>query len=526
MVNRRSFIGQTAAIGAFGMPSIVRAQKVSTLKFIPVINLAYLDPVFASSQVTRTHGFMIFDTLFGVNSKMAVSHQMLEGHTVDKAGLQWDLKLRDGLLWHDGEKVLAKDCVASIRRWAIKDAYGNALIQATNELTAVGDKTIRFRLKKPFPHLPMALGKMAAPACFMMPERLALTDAFQPVNEMIGSGPFKYVVNERVPGARNVYERNAKYIPRTHGVPDLVAGPKIVHFDRVVWTTMPDAATGTMAVQSGEQDWQEAMPHDLLSIAQNSPRLATTVLDPYGFTCAMRVNHLQAPFNNPAVRRALMKAMNQAAFMAGVAGNDKKYSHTPIGYFCPESSMASAAGMEVFNGPRDYEKVKEQLKTAGYAGEKVVLLVPADSLAQKPLGDVAADIMKKAGMNVEYTALDFGTVLKRRNSKATVAEGGWSAFVGNFQGLTQLDPIGNHLLRGDDVFAGWYKSAPMEKLINTWADTPDVARQKEVAKDIQRLAFDEVPYYPLGQYSQPTLFRKDLRGMLTGAPVFWNIKPA
>jgi peptide/nickel transport system substrate-binding protein len=516
-----------AALGAMSVPMIGRAQTAArTLKFIPVINLAHLDPVFATAQVTRTHALMVFDTLFGMNSKMEASPQMLEGYTIDRDGLQWNLKLRDGLAWHDGEKVLARDCVASIKRWAKRDAAGISLMNATAELKAVDDKTIRFDLKRPFPYLAMVLGKTAAPACFMMPERLALTDASQAITEIIGSGPFKYKADERVPGARNVYEKNQKYVPRPNGVSDMTAGPKIVHFDRVIWTTMPDAATGTMAVQSGEQDWQEAMPHDLLPIVENNPAFRTAVLDPLGFTCAMRINHLQAPFNNPAVRRALMGAIDQAAFMAGVAGNNPKYTNTPIGFFPPQSPLASKAGMEAVAARPNYDKVREELKKAGYAGEKVVLLVPADSLAQKPLGDVAADIMKKAGMNVEYTALDFGTVLKRRTSKASVAEGGWSAFVGNWQGLNWADPIGNSILRGDESFSGWYKSAPMETLIQDWTDAASLDKQKEISQSIQKLAFEEVPYYPLGQYLQPTLYKKDLVGMLSGAPLFWNIKRA
>jgi hypothetical protein len=74
----------------------------------------------------------------------------------------------------------------------------------------------------------------------MMPERLAHTDPFK-VPEIIGSGPFRFVADERVPGARNVYERFAGYKPR-EGVSDWTSGPKVVHYDRIEWTTMPDAA--------------------------------------------------------------------------------------------------------------------------------------------------------------------------------------------------------------------------------------------------------------------------------------------
>ena len=525
MLNRRSLLKAAAAAAAV-RPAIVRAASTTTLRFIPVIDLAFVDPIYASSaQVSRNHGFMVFDTLYGMNSKLEVSPQMVEGHTTDSDGLLWNLTLREGLLWHDGEKVLARDCVASIRRWARKDAFGDALIQATDELSAPDDRTIRFRLKRPFPYLPYALGKVAVPGCFMMPERLANTDPLKVIPEVIGSGPFRFKADERVPGARNVYERFDRYRPRESGVTDWTSGPKIVHYDRVEWTTMPDAATAALALQTGEQDWQENLSHDLLPVAKRNAAVQVKVLDPLGYTCLMRVNHLIPPFNNPAIRRALLGALDQHAFMTAVAGEDPAYHYSPIGFFCPGTPMASDVGLEALKGPRDYDKVKRDLKAAGYSGEKIVLLVPADSVAQKPLGDVAGDMLQRAGMNVDYVALDFGTVLKRRTNKGPVAEGGWNAFVGNWQGMDWLTPAGHIPLRGDGSYPGWAMSERIEALRSKWLASSNLAEQQGICAEIQKVAFEEVPYFPLGQYKQPTLFRSSITGVMNGTAVFWNVRP-
>ena len=241
----------------------------------------------------------------------------------------------------------------------------------------------------------------------MMPERLASQDPFKPLTEVIGSGPFRYLADERVQGARNAYAKFERYQPRTDGKPDWTAGPKIVHYDRVVWTTTPDAGTGVAALQTGEQDWQETTPHDLLPIIKAAGDIETRILDPRGYACMLRLNHLQPPFDNPAVRRALLGAIDQSAFMTAVAGTDPDFQVSPIGYFAPDTPMASEVGLDVFRGPRDYAKVKADLKAAGYNGEKIVVLVPTNSLAQKPLGEIAVDSLRKAGMNVEYAGLDF-----------------------------------------------------------------------------------------------------------------------
>jgi peptide/nickel transport system substrate-binding protein len=219
-------------------------------------------------------------------------------------------------------------------------------------------------------------------------------------------------------------------------------------------------------------------------------------------------------------------AIDQSAFMTAVAGDDPAYQSSPIGFFAPDTPMASDLGLDAFRGPRDMAKVKADLKAAGYNGEKVVLLVPTNSLAQKPLGDVAADMLQQAGMNVEYAGLDFGIVLQRQLKKDPVAQGGWSAGVGNWQGIDWLNPAGNSNLRGDSKAPGWYKSEKMGALRSQWLAAANLAEQQRICREIQALAFEEVPYFPIGQYKQPTAYRTSVTGVLDGTAVFWNVRPS
>lgn len=188
-------------------PSISRGAANAPLKFIPQSDLTILDPIVTTVYTARNHGYMVFDTLFGMDSAYQMQPQMLQGFSVENDGRRWKLKLREGLLWHDGEKVLARDCVASIRRWAPRDGIGALLMARTDELAAIDDRTIQFRLKKPFRMLPYALGKISTPMCAMMPERLANTDPFKPVAEMVGSGPFRFKADEWVSGSLAVYTK-------------------------------------------------------------------------------------------------------------------------------------------------------------------------------------------------------------------------------------------------------------------------------------------------------------------------------
>src|SRR6187200_2272953 len=114
-MQRRAFLATSAALAA---PAAVRAQTATTLRFTPQQDLVTLDPVTTTGYISRNHGYMVFDTLYGMDGAFQATPQMVDGHRVEDDGKRWDLTLRDGLWWHDGEKVLARDCVASIRRWA------------------------------------------------------------------------------------------------------------------------------------------------------------------------------------------------------------------------------------------------------------------------------------------------------------------------------------------------------------------------------------------------------------------------
>ena len=448
---------------------------------------------------------------------------MVAGHTTEDDGKTWKLTLRDGLMWHDGERVLAKDCVASIKRWGARDSFGSTLIAYTDELSAPDDKTIQFRLKKPFALLPDALGKAGSNMCAMMPERLASTDAFKPLTEMVGSGPFKWNAKERVPGSLAVYDRFDGYKPRESGTPEWTAGPKITNFDRVEWHVIKDPGTSAAAMQSKEMDWWENPTNDMIPLLAGQTNRVT---DPTGLIGNMRLNELWPPFDNAAIRRAMLKGTDQTEYMIAVAGDDPKMWHVPTGFFCPGLPMASDAGLQVFTGKPDYDAIKKEIAAAGYKGEKVVILAPTDFPVLKAEADVCADQLKKMGLNVDYQAMDWGTVVQRRAKMDAPDKGGWSIFNTFWSGLDQSNPLVHAFLRGNGKagIMGWPTAPKIEALRTEWIEAPDEAAQKKIAVEIQLQALQDVPYIPLGQYTYVTSYQKDISGVLDGFVIFWNVK--
>ncbi len=523
MIRRRTFTAGIAAVLA--APSIARGAAKAPLKFIPQSDLTILDPIVTTVYTARNHGYMVFDTLFGMDSTYQIQPQMLDGYVVEDDGKRWKLRLRDGLLWHDGEKVTARDCVASIRRWAPRDGIGALLMARTDELSATDDRTIQFRLKKPFHILPYALGKISTPMCAMMPERLANTDAFKAVSEMVGSGPFRFKADEWVSGSLAVYTKFDRYQPRQEISTGWTAGGKFVHFDRVEWHVSPDDGTSASAMQTGEMDWWELPTSDLLPMLRHTGKIRAEIKDRNGTLGFMKMNNLQPPFNNAAIRRALLGAVVQSDYMTAIAGEDPTMWRAGVGIFTPGTDMATDAGMAVLNGPRDMAKVRSAIKAAGYNNEKTVLLAPTDPHYRKAMADVGAAMLTDAGFNLDVQSMDWGTAIERRENKQPVDKGGWSALFTTANGLDMQTPL-LHFLRttGEKAWFGWTNSPRIEELRAAWLDAQDLAAQKQIAAEIQLQCWIDVPHLPIGIWYQPMAWQNTINGIPDGFPLFWGAR--
>jgi peptide/nickel transport system substrate-binding protein len=514
-MQRRQFVARTAVsalVGGMAKPSIVRAASATTLKFVPYADLALLDPLI-SAFVTRNHVMMVFDTLFALDANGVAQHQMLAGHTVDADQTVWTLTLRDGLLFHDGTKVVGDDVVASLRRWGAVDGFGQAVV---------------FRLNRPFPLLPQALAKPTAPMAAIMPARLANAPTTTRLTEMVGSGPFRFVADQRVPGARNVYAKFEQYLPRP-GVASFCAGPRVANFERVEWLTTPDPATQAAALKAGEVDWVEQPVMDLVPSLRADPNLRVEVVETRGLIGALRVNQLYPPFDNPAIRRAALHAVNQREFMQAVAGEggpDVINDH--VGFFPPSSVYASDAGMANFSPHPDLAALKQAVMEAGYNGEKVVFLGATDVARISAVCQVGADMLSKIGFNVDYVSTDWGTVVQRMTRPQPLDQGGWSIFGSMWGGWDWDNPACNLALRGNgkDSWYGWPKAPKLEAIRDRWLRATDLSTQKALAAEMQLQAFEDAPIMPLGLYYQPVAYRADLTGLTKGLILFTGVKRA
>jgi len=274
-------------------------------------------------------------------------------------------------------------------------------------------------------------------------------------------------------------------------------------------------------------DWWEAPTFDLLPLLRRNPGLTVSGPDPTGYMGCMRMNHLHPPFDNPALRRAVLGAVVQSDFMAAAAGDAANW-RAGVGVFCPDTPMASDAGMTALTGPRDLSRSKREVEASGYNGEKAVVLIASDFPTLKALGDVGADLLKQLGMNVEVINADWGSVLQLLAKTEPVEQGGWSLFHTYWSGLDQFDPAVHTYIRANGMAAsrGWPTSAKLELLRNDWLVAEDIADQKRIAGLIQEQVFIDVPYVPLGQTLPSRVYRRSVTDVLGGYALFWNLRKA
>ena len=518
---RSSLLSATVASIAL-MAGPVSAE---TVRAVMHSALRVLDPIMTTAYMSRNHGYMIFDTLYSLDSNLVPQPQMVESHTVSDDGLVYKFTLREGLKFHDGAPVTGDDVAASIARWGERDGMGQVLMSFVESMGSDGDNVFVINLKQPYGLVIDSLAKPSSNVPFIMPKRLAETPSTEPIPEQIGSGPFKWMADEFQPGVKVVYEKFEDYVPRSEAA-SWASGGKVVNVDRVEWIVMADDQTALNALQAEEIDYWEQPPADLLPILEANPDITVKNLNGLGFQTIMRPNTLNAPMDDVRIRNAAIAAVNQKDVLDALVGTPELYNICGAMFVC-DTPLATDVGSETLTAGNGMEKAKALLAEAGYDGTPIVLMHPTDvaSLRSQPV--VVAQAMRDVGFVVDLQAMDWQTLVGKRASQASIADGGWHMFITNWVGADVFNPLVNNMVNGkgkDGGWFGWPDVPKVEELRTAYATSQSLDEQKKIAEEIQKIAYEEGMYAPIGQYFVPAAWSNTLEGVLDGpAPFFWNI---
>lgn len=506
------------------------AQGNKTITAVMQADVKIFDPIINTADITARFALMVFDTLFSLDQNLVPQPQMVGKYEVSADSLTYTFVLRDGLKFHDGSPVTAEDVVASLKRWWVKDGGGQLIQKYSKELVAVDDKTFRLTLSQPYGLVLDTLAKPDANVPVIMPKRLAATDPNQAVPEIVGSGPFKFAKDEWVPGSKVVFVKNTEYVPRSEPANGF-SGGKVVKVDRVEWVVLPDPQSAVQALNQGQIDFIEIPQVDLLPLLKANKDVVVQDMHPLGTQGIMRLNHLQPPFTDKRARQAMQWLVNQRDFMTAAIGDPALWKVCGSFLICDEP-MAFNDGADMLNQDIPSEqriaKAKELLKEAGYKGEPVVLLDPANYPAFHVANLVFAEALKKADVNVQLDTMDWSTLVTRRTKKDPVGQGGWSIFFTSSGGLEGSNPAFNIATAAncDKAWWGWPCDPKLEELRSEWALATTLDARKKIAQQIQIVATDDVVYIPWGVWKTPSAMRTSLKNMLKvpDSIVFWNVE--
>lgn len=504
-------------------PAQAQAEPVNA-KVVMHAPLRVLDPVLTNAYITRNHGYMVYDTLFSLDASSRPQPQMVASWTVSPDQLTYVFTLRAGLKFHDGAPVSGEDVVASLKRWSQRDPVGSRLAGITQRMDSPSADTFRIVLTKPYGLLLDALAKPGSPVPFIMPRRIAATPPSEAIKETVGSGPYKFVQAEFQAGVKAAYVKNADYVPRNEPA-SRFAGGKVAMFDRIDVVNVPDAQTAVNALRQGEIDFVENVAPDLLPQLDG---VKTVTVQSYGDaseTYTLRMNWKQPPLDNVKVRRAVLAALYQADYLDASLGDPAYYKVCGAMLSCISAYQTEDGATQT--KPANLAQARALLKDSGYAGEKIVVLHPTDVRSLSSLAPVTAQALRSIGMNVEVQSMDWATLLSRRSKDAPLAEGGWSIFHSSLTSMDLLNPIVNANLdgRGEGGYPGWTKDDTIQRLRAEFESVSGLEAQKRVAAEIQRRAYEQVMFVPLGGYSEFKAYDKKFDGMVPAPlPLFWRGK--
>lgn len=530
---RRALMRSGLAAGALAAAYVPRkgnAQSAPpanrTIRAVMHGDLRVFDPIWTTANISGYHGAMIYDMLFMVDEKFRAQPQMVDKWNLSDDKKTYTFQLRDGLNWHDGTPVTAADCVASIRRWGAVDAGGQAIMDRASDISKKDDKTFIIALKEPFGPLIDQLAKPITRDCFIMREKDAQTPPTEQVSANIGSGPFLWNAREAKPGVQYVYDKNPNYRPRSEP-PSGLAGGHVVKVERVIWENITDQSTAMAALQSGEIDFYEVPPLDLLGQIESDPNIKLEVFAKGGNIVIMRMNFLYKPFSQVQARQALLYLIDQNEFMKATFG-DPKYYKPCTSIFGNNTAYTNDENIDWSRRGVDLDKAKQLFKDAGYNGEPVVVLQATNIAYMSNSEQLITQQLKKIGVNASLAPSDWGGVVTRRASTAAPENGGWNIFVTGDSDYSHSDPIGlaTFQANGDKAWYGWPKNDEFEALRAKWATAATLDDRKALARQMQKVWWDFVPTVFCGSYVQPQAYRANTKGWIDMPEIlpFWNVE--
>lgn len=486
-VNRRIFLASATALAGLSLMPVKASFASDSKQEIVVafgVDPTSLNPLASTSIPGRSAINHLFDKLiwFDADSnlvpKLAESWEFLEPTVLQ-------LRLRQGVKWHDGRDFTAEDVKYTLdkARHPENPSWMTASFKPIKEVKVVDPHTVQIITEVPNRSLlrTISLIEIVSKAFF---EENPKTVQTQPV----GTGPFKFV--SYTPGDRLVMERNPDY---WGGAPKL---------ERLTIRVIPESGTRLAELQAGSVDFIDNVPIDQIASvkAQDDLELLT---GPSYRIMYLALTTQRDPMKKLAVRQAVHHAIDKQAIVDNLFSGLTKIANTPVPAGIPghDDKIPALA--------YDPEKARALLREAGAEGTRIVVAYPSGRyLMDRQVGEAIAGYLLAAGFDVVQETPEWGIYA------TTMYTGGKSPYDTTFAGWGGDTGDPNWFLwqffhSSSAVNQSGYANKQVDELLEKALQTLDDDAAMKLYQQVQEIVVPDSSWIPL--YQQPTVWAKNKR---------------
>jgi peptide/nickel transport system substrate-binding protein len=428
-----------------------------------------LDPTLSRTYVGRIVYMSLCDKLFDVNEKLEIVPQLATGYNwEDPTSLV--IKLREGVTFHDGEKMDAQAVVYSLNRHlTMQGSFRRSEMGDIAAIEAVDPLTVRIKLKNPSGSF---LATLTDRAGMIVSPKAAEAAGRDFGTRPVCAGPFRFV--ERVAQERMVVERFPNYWD---------AGR--IHLQRVTYLPIPDNTVRLANLQSGAVEFGERMePDDLRAIQRNS-NLRGVPVQELGYQ-GITINIGNGPRSNTPmgqnakVREAFELAIDRAAI------NQVVYEgmYTPTRQAVPPASPYHIRDFQPL--PRNVDRARALLREAGFTSPVPVELTVPNNPDLRQAGEVIQAMVREAGFDLKLRASEFASALQG------AVRGDFETFLLGWSG--RIDPDGNiysfiHSKGGQND--GRYSNPEVDRLLDEARAETEPSKRLELYTQAMQIALGQ-----------------------------------
>lgn len=473
------------------------------------VALARTAPHYDTDKSTDSYSgqviFHVYEGLFEIDENYKPQPYLAESYEVQDDGKTYVFKLREGVLFHNGNEMTSEDVLASFERWLKNNGGGQQVEPYVDKAEATDKYEFVVKFKEQYAPFLSFLSSIVSNQKFVVrPKEIIEKFGDKVIEDHIGTGPYKMV--EYVPDDYVKLERFEEYVAQ-EGPSFAYSGKKEAYCDEIVFRIVPEPAVRVAGVKTGQYHYAELAPRDEFEQLEEDPDVVPYLVTPFGQSFII-VNMGYPPFDNVYARQALLHALDVEELAKAMLG-DEKFWYLDGALF-PEGHIwhVSNAGKGSYNA-YDPEKAKELLDKAGYNGEQVIILNGRDDPMESRGAEVARDQLEKVGFNVDTDLPDRATVVERREQLDS-----WNLHFNTFF-TPDPDPQVYGAWMGTDKWIGNWNdedSVKMDDIFERMLREIDYDKRGKIVEEWHEAFYEYVPYVKNFFFNEFNLAHKSLKG--------------